>query len=613
MHSGPGGRKQNLEQKPQELLFLNGIAGRFWRKGNYDMKRFTGRLTWEGEARLHRLPPPELHDGIAVLWRGFIANRDELIREAKLENPSDGEIFAAAYRRWGDGLQARVLGEYAVAMYEHRTRTLLLTHDALGVMPLFYSYTADALTFSTHLEDLVETTGTGELDEEYIADYIAFGYDTGERTAYRSCRRLDLGKSLSWRNGRLGIRRTWDPSRIPPVRLASDAEYEERLRVLLDEAVRAALRTDGPVWADLSGGLDSSTVLATAARAGTADLHAISFLFDGFRPADERPWIDTFRARYPIPWKGIDARRNPWFSELPRGFVAEPSWSMGCAALYRAFETVVRDGGGEVILTGVGGDQVFVGDRPVGSFRLDHLRRRCAADPDRRSSLFWFLDAVLQPTVNYYLGRRSVRVNEMERLPDWIEPVYTARRNLQQRHRLLPYERCGSVGKQVYWDPVAGICRMAGKCNRLSNSLEFRHPLLYRPLVEFMFAVPWEQKFRPGEDRSLQRRALAGILPEKIRNRTGKGRPGEAMHLGLASQSAWIEPLTLRPRIVERGYVRLEPWRRAVALARQGCERAISQFLSAATLEIWLQGLESKGNERRTPCRTPSLTLPLSC
>jgi asparagine synthase (glutamine-hydrolysing) len=165
---------------------------------------------------------------------------------------------------------------------------------------------------------------------------------------------------------------------------------------------------------------------------------------------------------------------------------------------------------------------------------------------------------------------------------------------MQLAHRSLRQiaPRCPSVGQQYFAERIATTgYRAQGVNEPVSSSFEYRHPLLYRPLVEFMAAIPWEQKIQPGQDRSLQRRALQGILPEPIRQRKDKRGPDQACFEGLRSGS-WSELLLDRPRIVERGYVDERLWRQAVSQARCGCLPTLKHFIAAATLEVWLRQVE---------------------
>ena len=150
--------------------------------------------------------------------------------------------------------------------------------------------------------------------------------------------------------------------------------------------------------------------------------------------------------------------------------------------------------------------------------------------------------------------------------------------------------RCRSVGEQYFAERIWRSQFTAG--DECTQPFEFRYPLLYRPLVEFMLAIPWEQRLQPGQDRYLQRRALKGILPEMVRQRKDKAGPAEAELEGLRNKSPWTDLFLIRPRIVERRYVDARLWREAVNQARFGRIASMRHFVATATMEVWLRQLE---------------------
>ncbi len=570
------------------------------------MKRFHGRIE---NGCLTGVPSPESHGGIRVLWRGFVANRNELIAEARrrgevLESPAEGELFAAAFRWWGPDLQKRVLGEYSVVATDGRAA--VLTHDALGLRPLFYRPTSDSIEFASHLEDLVLRTGENGIDLAYVADHLLDDQHWGDHTPYRRLHRLPLGRTLHWTEGRLRERRTWDMASIAPVRFSNPGEVEERLRELIREAVLTACRADGPIWGELSGGLDSSTVMCVAAQAGVP-LEAISIVFGRSRRADDSRWMREVLDRHPMPWHRIDGDDPLPFSVVPDRFCAEPHFGFVNWGWLSRYEEEVK---ADVVLTGLGGDQVFAGDHPTPHFLADHLLRphRLRRELERwrtqdraeRSQLHWLLQAVVRPSIDFLTGRR-LRHEGAPPAPDWVRPDFLrAHRGSRSGPQVLG-RRCRTIGSQASCEEIYSYCNQDYLTNQVPLNFEYRSPLLYRPLVEFMHAVPWEEKVRPGEDRHLQRRALRGILPEKIRVRRSKTDADQPYYEGLRTGSAWIEALTRSPRIVEHGFVDADAWSDAVAAARFGQAEALPSFLATATLEIWLRQIEIL---KRVPERT---------
>jgi asparagine synthase (glutamine-hydrolysing) len=560
------------------------------------MKRFLVQLTLAGLPRLVSKPVPFTAQGYQVCWRGYIANTAELVFEAqqrgeRLERPSDGELFALAYGWWGADLPRRVLGEYAVVIYDGAQGMLLLTHDELGLVPLFYSEMQDSLLAGSHLNDIIIETGIGELDEEYIIDYLAECWHLGKRTPYEHIRRVLPGQSILWKNGRLTERKTWTLGEILPLRYRDHRDYEEHLRP-----------ADGKVCCELSGGLDSSTVLACAVRSGGKNTAAFSFIYGQSHTADERKWINTMLNAYPVPWHSIDADTVLPFTEMPTDFYGEPNVLLLNAARQRAYYEFLKAQNIKVVLTGNGGDATFVGDVPDPYYLADLLRRFrlgelwteinswSLSSEKKRPPMYWLARFVLRPS--WRRLRRQYIDYELTGIP-WIAERYSKRVAWAQRGSSTRALRSAAIGDTWFFER---ILRSAHSVSVSYAEKElpcaFRQPLLHRPLVTYMCSVPWDIKLHPTCDRLLQRRAFESVLPDQIIRRGSKLGPDQTFYSGLEANAEWCERLTRNPRIVQRGYVLLNEWRHAVRQARVGRTVGIRFLLASASLEVWLQQLE---------------------
>jgi len=579
------------------------------------VRKFAGSCE-PGDGRwVQSRPAPEICGALHVLYRGYIANRAHLAAEAHargaaLPDCADGRLFALAYSWWGADLQAHVTGEYAVAVLDTGQRTLVLTHDALGVVPVFYAERGAAIEFASHLDALLEMADVGALDEQYLAEFLTSVKPRGERTPYRAVRRLLAGRTLVHRRGRVELLDTWNLARVPPAARASDREYDERFRELLREGVAAALPAAGPVWSELSGGLDSSSVTCAAAESGPRPVHALSLVYSRSRTGDEQPWMRTVVAKYSLPWHVLDVDATPPFSEIPTEFYAEPNPVMLTPGLYRRYNELMDAHGAAVLLTGRGGDLVLGGDSPQPFYLADlfyrgrwgrllgGLREVQGAGTDERALPFLFFKNVMQP-LGRYAARLELADGADPGLPPYLRPETVRRARLRRWERRRVPTRCRSVGGQYVWNRLWSVCLGAGTAgDQRAESFEFRSPLLYRPLVEFMFALPAEQMARPGQDRVLQRRALAGLLPEVVRLRRGKRGGEQAYFEGLRNSRAWTEMLTDRPRLVARGLVDAASWADAVAQARFGRTHRMPLFLNACAMEVWLRQIEGRSPSR---------------
>lgn|GEM_PF-816828 len=587
------------------------------------MREFVGRLATGGPPRPVADPAPAEVEGCLVLFRGYVANRAALDAEARRrghpEAPSsDAGRLALACRWWGPQLSRNVLGEYAAAIHDPARGTLVLAHDELGLVPLFYAAGPGGICFGSPLEAVVAETGVGELDEEYVADYFAQGEHFGDRTPFADVRRVRPGECVAWRDGRLTRHSTWTLGEVRPLRCRDEREYAEGLGERVEEAVAAALPGEGVAWCELSGGLDSSTVFGLASRLGAPGLQAVSLVYPRSVTADERKWIGFVLEAHPAPWNPVDADAVRPFTELPGVFYGEPSSRLVTGGLSRVLRGLFRERGVDVVLTGQGGDAVFLGDVPRPYFLADLLRRGRWAEAWRQARAWGLASYDHRPTA-FWLAHcgagaalRRLRGRWIEGSPvtiPWATDGFAARARLAERGRATPAPAFATVAESYHAERVIrNAVSVAAHYAHAGLGAEYRHPLFHRPLLEYMLSVPWKAKYRPGEDRVLQRRALEGILPGRTLRRTGKRGPDEAFYEGLEAAGDWFEMLTSTPRIVERGYAVADRWREAVRQARIGRTVGARHFLASVNLEVWLRQLERFSSRPRLarPQETPA-------
>jgi asparagine synthase (glutamine-hydrolysing) len=568
---------------------------------------FHGLLTSSGTLDVFAGALPEEHLGCRVLARGYLADRTALCERFGLlapARPSDGALLAYAYRAWGRELQAHVLGEYAAVVYDAQARIALITHDALGIAPLFYARRGGGVAFATSIVDLVDDVAAADLDDEYLAGFLASGVMTGERTPYASIKRVLPGQSLWWSDGEPRVVRTWDLADVPPVRCRDDGEYEERFRTLLAAGVRAARDPSGPTWISLSGGLDSSSVASVAASDDARGLAAYSTMCHTWRHADEARWMREVVDRYTLPWHTLDIEAMLPFSRLPGAFHGEPTHTVVGEAQIQAENDLLRSHGARVMLSGHGGDVVLcasAGDvpqhladplfdgNPRAALRALHAWRHGARDG--RSQSYWLLRGLVQPAVEHLRGNRA-RSGDRPPLPPWFARDYARTMRLERYAARNVTPRCRQPGRQASWHGLWMMSMAFATMPQRRMTYAMRSPLLYRPLVEFMCAIPWEQKLRPRCDRYLQRRALAGVLPELVRRRASKGSGSPALVEGLRRSRDWIGYLCDTPLLAQRGIVDADRWRTAVRQATVGHTYDDRFFLAAVAVEAWLKQLE---------------------
>lgn len=532
-------------------------------------------------------------------FHGFLTNAEavsqRLGRPRAAPMGTHAEIVTDAYQAWRDDLQHHLVGEYCLAVVDRPARHVLLTHDGLGLRPIYYMLEGRTLHFGSRGDSVARAAGASDLDDRFVLDYLKGRGHSAGRTIYRDVRRLGAGQTLLWDGTTLNLRRSWDLFDVKPLRYRNAAEYDEHFRALLIQSIRA--RVSQRTWAELSGGLDSSSIVSTASEERLAPLDAVSYTFSRSTTADERDWMRPVVAKYGIPWHTVDVDARPPFSVLPDRPVGQPMKAIAMWGQFSGLEEIIGDSAGTVLLSGFGGDQVLAGDVPtplhladllrIGSARelVRQLRAWQRADPVQRPLRYYASRLALQPAWRHRRGLALVPPERANPAP-WIDPFFAARVEAEAQ-TVAPHE---PVGRRYFRDRIFQIADAIPELwNSLTDRFDIRYPLLDRSLVEFMFAVPWDEKLHPDEDRVIQRRALAYSLPEAIRKRTDKRGPDESIVRGYSGSPEMRERLRENPIIVQRGYVDRDRWRASVDAARVGRLPSLHSFISAACLELWLQ------------------------
>ena len=581
---------------------------------------FCGCLTPVGRLAVASGPDlsaPEEHLGCRVLVHGYLADRTALARRFGLSRATDCELLAHAFRCWGRDLQAHVVGEYAAIVYDLQAKSALLTHDALGLAPLFYSRRSGSVAFATHIVDLLDAATSASVDDEYVADFLAYGFMSSERTPYTGVTRLMPGRSLWWSDGRVHELTTWNPADVPPVRCRDDGEYEERFRALLSAGVDGACDPAGPTWISLSGGLDSSSIACVAARDATRNLGAYSILCSAWPEADEREWMRAVVDRCGLPWHCLEVDAMMPFSRLPGGFHGEPTPAVIAEQQLQMENELLSSHGAGVMLTGHAGDAVLCASpgafpshladplfdgNPLAAFRAMTTWKN--GSREGRSYSYWTMRTIVEPAVDHLRGKRF-RSGDRLPLPPWLERDYAATTDLEARARRPAAPRCRQPGRQAFWHDLWLLSLSTATTPQRRMTYEVRNPLLYRPLVEFMCGIPWEQKLRPRCDRYLQRRALKGVIPEIVRRRASKGNGNPSLIEGLRRSRDWPAYLCDTPLMAERGIVDAGRWRHAVQQAGVGQTYQDKFFIAAVAVETWLKQLAA--HRARTAYDVPLL------
>jgi asparagine synthase (glutamine-hydrolysing) len=567
------------------------------------------------ESRLEKQPLVS-REGRILAWDGRLDNRDEMISLLRQElngDQTDVAIAMAAYRKLGIAFLPRLIGDFALSLWEPRTRTLLLARDAVGPRPLYYHANAERIVWSSELLPLLDFPGIElEVNDEYIAGYLTLG-PKPELTPYKGIYAAHPGHTVIVQNGHLRAQRFWglDPNR--EIRYQTDGEYEEQFRHIFREAVRCRLRVDGPVCVNLSGGFDSSAIVCMAdeilgnGAAEASRIETISHVYDEAVSGDERDFIRSVEDKRGRSGRHLSDVDYPPLASFPdESRHSFPEFWDCFVDLLRGTCEAMREIGARVLLTGHGGDEMLcsnpspapeLGDLLVQRRLLSlhrSLKEWSKASKKSYFALLWRDGVVpLLPT------KLQVLLKPIAKLPFYFDERFVSDMNM----RALRVETRDVFGfnSPSGRDQAHGFLSAMGIVTakasyRARGGIEVSHPYLHRPLVEYLQAIPFQQRARPGETRSLMRRALRDMLPEKLLKRKSKKGPEEAFFRALARQWPRLRPIFENTLVSAHGYTNAEALQVALGRARHGCETDSFALIQTISLEFWLRSLERRSS-----------------
>jgi asparagine synthase (glutamine-hydrolysing) len=558
--------------------------------------------------------PHNTRNGFVLTWDGRLDNREQLAQDLGLvltDAMGDVAICAAAFDRWGTDCFRRIIGDWAVSIWKPVERELILAVDYMAIRHLFYYQTPSELWWSTDPTPIVLLAG-GKLhvDDEYVAEYFTATPTNARLTPFREISAVPPGSFVRFQNGVPAANRYWSFDPEIQIRYRSDAEYEEQFRVLFRQAVRRRLRSDSPILAELSGGLDSSSVVCLAddivasGGASCPQIDTLSF-FDKTEPTGD-DWfyfdiVEKRRGRVGTHIDGSIQGTSPAPLEYP-SFVVVPGYVGDGRNLEAQRSAVVQNGGYRAVLSGRGGDE-FMGGIPDPSPQIadvivqlklsDLIRLLNAWSLAKRKpwmQLLWraWLEC-LPARISYALGNRTP-------IEPWIVSDFAKRTNLSRRRmglcgldsRALPTSRSSFSALAVMATKMSR--RLAGE----ATPEETRFPFLDQDLIRFVISIPPSQLLRPGERRSLMRRALAGYVPSTILDRRTKSVGARTMIIALDKNWDELQQLFSSPTAASASYLNTVPLLEAVQSARAGKSVHIFYLLKAISLHLWLKDLQKR-------------------
>lgn len=523
--------------------------------------------------------------GAGVLFAGRIENRRQLAAELGISAQDDGALYAAGFSAWGHAIDLRAVGFFAAIVVRPQGDVLHLSRSPIHAPPLHYHYDAERFIVASFSHAIFATDEVKRrVDRQKVADALLLNRMETVRSWFEDVVRLPCGHRATVSRDGITIESYYDPAALPEIRLKDDREYEEATLALLQEGIAAALDGSMRPAVCLSGGYDSQAITALAARCrpgkpiraftGVPEAGWDGIVEQGYI-GNERSLVEALAAEYPeIQTHWVDAAELSLNHKIEPLFLLSGMSPQNVTNLCWAFEisSRARQAGCDVILDGMGGNLTFSfsgqGALPalLRRGRLLSLWRDASGFNPARSKLANVAIQGVLPFAPRWLFKRIMALHpDWTRTsvsswsaiaPDFAEEMQAGERSLAQGadplFRVPTSTRATRLEMIMNYDGDGADITQA--C-QLLDGLEYRHPALYRPLVEFCFGIPDDQYLRRGQKRWLANRMLKGLVPEKVRNNTLKGLQTADWHLRLYRQRnemiAEIDRLRDDPAVTE--------------------------------------------------------------
>ncbi len=565
-----------------------------------------------------------------IVLNGEIYNFPELRSELErrghtFRTHSDTESILHLYEECGPACVEHLRGMFAFALWDGGRQHLLLARDRLGVKPLYYTRRADTLYFSSELPSLLKALPERPaIDLRAIDLYLALQYIPDPWTPFEGIVRLPAAHRLLWSRGDLKVERYWDLDYLPKWR-ASEGELIEQLRLLLREAVRCRLISDVPLGAHLSGGIDSSIVVALMAEAGRGAVKTFSIGFEE-EAFSELPYARAVARRFATDHHEFVVSFGDVRESLP-GLVrhlGEPLADPSALALYHLSRLTRQHV--TVALNGDGGDEAFAG------------YQRYWLDPwaDRYLRLPGALTRSAIPALIHRMPRSSDRpigadwrdgLRRLEQLPDidrrasilrWGSYFTIRRRRALWReafHPLLAFDRPENLLAGLYQNAPAasrldrtlytdihtylpGDLLVKADRMTMAASLEGRSPFLDHPLMEWAARLPERFRIRGRTGKLLLRKAFRQDLPPEIHAR---GKQGFGLPVGgwlRGPLKGWAGGLLRDPASMLYSWFEPTELERLLSEHEAGVQDHGKRLWALIVLTLWAEGA-GIGSEQR--------------
>lgn len=552
-----------------------------------------------------------------IAFNGEIYNYKDIRHDLEVlghqfRDRSDTEVLLTAWQQWGEACLDRLNGMFVVAIYDSYQRKLTAARDRFGEKPLYYCETSNAIYLASELKALVAAGVVDRtLDPFALYSYFTLGYVAGEQSIFRNVRRLGPGHLLTYSPQEGIAQRRWYQPPMPSEDLHDESVVTETALDLLRDSVRLRLVSDVPVGCFLSGGVDSSAVVALASEIAAGPIETFSIGFEDPR-YDERPFArfvaDRFGTRhheFVLQPQGLDSLEQlVWHADEPfADQAALPTWFL--SQMTRQYV--------KVALSGDGGDEFFAGYDVYRSYELSERVRRIP--PVVRSLASALLRASSRYGSNRYARQRLARniedaaLDAPERFIAKQQMVF--RRDFLKKHA-QPLARASGLPDDLIFDilyesalhPLGAIAAwqqnvslpddMLHKVDRMSmaHSLEVRTPFLDHRLGELMNRTAFTTKMYGNQQKYILRKALERYLPSDFLWRRKQGFAVPMTHWFKDNLADFIRDRLLAPKALVQSIIPRPTIEKILAEHGRGTRDWSYALWALLVFELWCRSYE---------------------
>jgi asparagine synthase (glutamine-hydrolysing) len=494
---------------------------------------------------------------LCIVFNGEIYNfpvlRDELLSKGhRFETRSDTETILHAYEEWGEDCVARLRGMFAFAIWDDRAKKLFLARDRMGIKPLFYGEYNGTFYFASEMKAiLADRNFPRRIDELALTSYFDLSYIPAPYSIFRDIRKLLPGHTLTWQDGHFRTRQYWDLHFIPD-RSKDENYFICKFNELFKESVKIHLISDVPLGAFLSGGVDSSAVVAAMSRVSDRPVNTFCMGFGGAVGGylDERRYARMVADRYGTTHREYEIAPDPkgLVDKIVRAFdepFADDSTIPSFFVCQIARENVT------VAESGLGGDEAFAGyerylgfrlrglygrlpkflregllrrlveqlpERADGHYTINHLKRFVRSSSLADDEAYFGFQTILNPNIRSdFFADRPKFERHLETSKALMLDYFNAPPTADRRDGLNRAFYC-DIKTYLPEDILAVTDRMS-----MHHALEVRVPFLDHPLIEFCATIPPEMKIKWFNKKYLLKKAMHDFLPPEIMTHRKQG------------------------------------------------------------------------------------------